>query len=120
MDQKKYIVEKQFQSKINDLICDFLFNTENQQQISFLNLLQNKSVWLVFINRHQRWSPRGSRWPRGRPRGHILKSLSLASRPQVLENWPALGSRTAVFFELLKFCGALEKFLGKRFFVEIA
>ena len=56
------------------------------------------------------WSP----WPRS------LKSLALASRPQVLENWPVLGSRTAVFFELLKFCGALEKFFGKRFFVEIA
>ena len=66
----------------------------------------------------QRWSPRGRPWPRGRPRGHILKSL--ASRPQVLENWPVLGSRTALFFELLKFCGALEKFFGKRFFVEIA
>ena len=67
----------------------------------------------------QRWSPRG----------HILKSLalalaskvkSLASRPQVLENWPVLGSRTALIFELLKFCGALEKFFEKRFFVEIA
>ena len=43
-----------------------------------------------------------------------------ASRPQVLENWPVLGSRTAVFFELLKFCEALKKFFGKRFFVEIA
>ena len=66
----------------------------------------------------QRWSPRG------RPRGHILKSLALAlalaSRPQVLKNWPVLGSRTALFFELLKFCGALEKFFEKRFFVEIA
>ena len=49
-----------------------------------------------------------------------VKSLPLASRPQVLENWPVLGSRTAVFFELLKFCEALEKFFGKRFFVEIA
>ena len=79
----------------------------------------------------QRWSPRGRPWPRGRPRGHILKSLALASkvkslalasRPQVLENenWPVLGSRTAVFFELLKFCEALEKFFGKRFFAEIA
>ena len=29
-------------------------------------------------------------------------------------------SRTALFFELVKFCGALEKFFGKRFFVEIA
>ena len=74
---------------------------------------------------HQRWSPRGRPWPRG----HILKflalaskvkSLALASRPQVLENWPVFGSRTALFFELLKFCGAVEKFFGKRFFVEIA
>ena len=76
---------------------------------------------------YQRWSPRGRPWPRGRTRGHILKSLAwkvkslaLASRPQVLENWPVLGSRTALFFELLKFCGALEKFFGKRFFVGIA
>ena len=44
--------------------------------------------------------------PRGRPwlRGHILKSLALASKPQVLENCPVLGSRTALFFESLKFC----------------
>ena len=69
----------------------------------------------------QRWSPRE----------HILKSfalaskvkslaLALASRSQVLENWPVLGSRTALFFELLKFCGAPEKSFGKHFFVEIA
>ena len=32
--------------------------------------------------KNQRWSPRGRPWPRGRPRGHILKSL--ASKPQVL------------------------------------
>ena len=72
---------------------------------------------------YQRWSPRG------RPRGQILKSLALASkvkslalasRPQVLENWPVLGSRTALFFGKLKFYGAVEKFFGKRFFVEIA
>ena len=66
---------------------------------------------------YQRWSPRGRPWL---PRRHILKSLALASRPQVLENWPVFGSRTALFFELLKFCGALEKFFRKRFFVEIA
>ena len=68
----------------------------------------------------QRWSPRGRPWPRG----HILKSLALASkvkslaltsRPLVLENWPVLGSRTAVFFELLKFRGALKNFFGKLF-----
>ena len=45
-----------------------------------------------------------------------VKSLALASRHQVLENWPVLGLRTAVFFELLKFCGALEKFFWKAFF----
>ena len=43
-------------------------------------------------------------------------ALALASRPQVLENWPVLGSRTALFFGMLKFCGALEKI----FLVEIA
>ena len=34
------------------------------------------------------WSPQGRPWPRGRPQGHILKSLVLvlvlASKPQVL------------------------------------
>ena len=47
----------------------------------------------------QRWSPRGRPWPRG----HILKSLALTSKPQVLKNSPVLGSRTALFFEQLKF-----------------
>ena len=65
-----------------------------------------------FYSLSQRWSPRGRPWPRGRPRGHIFKSLalalaskvkSLASKPQVLENCPVLGSRTALFFEQLKF-----------------
>ena len=88
-------------------------------------MLQSENVWKLrtsIINRlvRQRWSPRGRPWPRGRPRGQILKSLALASRPQVLENWPVLGSRTALFFGKLKFCGAVEKFFGKRFFVEIA
>ena len=47
-----------------------------------------------------------------------LKSLTLAlaSRPEVLENCPVLGLRAALFFELLKFCEALEKFFGKTFF----
>ena len=75
----------------------------------------------------QRWSPRGRPWPRGQILKSLalalaskVKSLALASRPQVLENWPVLGSRTARFFGMLKFCGALEKFFGKRFLVEIA
>ena len=42
--------------------------------------------------------------------------LALASRPQVLENCPVLGSRTALFFELLKFCGSPEKTFWKTFF----
>ena len=66
---------------------------------------------------YQRWSPRGQIL---KSLTSKVKSLALASRPQILENWPVLGSRTAVFFELLKFCGAFEKFFGKRFFVEIA
>ena len=66
---------------------------------------------------------------RSSPRGHILKSLALASKlkslalaskPQVLENWSVLGSKTAVFFELLKVCGAPEKIFGRRFFLENA
>ena len=77
------------------------------------------------MTKQQRWSPRGRFWSRR----HILKSLALASRvkslalasrPQVLKNWPVLGSRTALFFKMLKFCETLEKYFGKRFFVEIA
>ena len=33
-----------------------------------------------------------------------IKSLALASKSQVFENCPVLGSRTALFFEPLKFC----------------
>ena len=59
-------------------------------------------------------------WPRGRPREHIFKSLALASasasKPQVLENCPVLGSRTALFFEWLKFCRSAEKCFSRPFF----
>ena len=60
--------------------------------------------------------------------GHILmclalaskvKSLALASKPQVLKNCPVLGSRTALFFELLKVCRAPENFFEKRFFLKL-
>ena len=61
----------------------------------------------------QRWSLQGLPWPRGRPRGQILKSLALASKPQVLENCPILGSRTALFFEPLKFCWKAPETLQK-------
>ena len=61
----------------------------------------------------QRWSPRGRFWP---PR-HILKSLALASRvksiaskPQVLENCPVLGSRTALFLNCSNFVDRLKNY----------
>ena len=40
----------------------------------------------------------------GSVRHPALKVKSLASKPQVLENSPVLGSRTALFFKPLKFC----------------
>ena len=52
---------------------------------------------------YQRWSPRG----------HILKSLALASKPQVLENCPVLGSRTALFLICRNFVGKRQKPCGK-------
>ena len=54
---------------------------------------------------YQRWSPRGRPWPRG----HILKSLALASKPQVLENCPVLGWRTALFLNRWNFVGKRQK-----------
>ena len=63
---------------------------------------------------YQWWSPRGRLWPRGRARGHSFKSL--ASKPQVLENCPVLGSRTALFYEWLKFCRLAEKCFSRPFF----
>ena len=62
-----------------------------------LLFIHKQNATIIVIVMYQRWSPRG------RPRGHILKSLALASKLQVLENCPVLGSMTALFFELLKF-----------------
>ena len=45
--------------------------------------------------------------------GQVLGLGLEVSRPQVLENWPVLGSRTALFFELLKFRERLKNFLEK-------
>ena len=59
------------------------------------------------LRNYLRWSPRGRPWPRG----HILKSL--ASKPQVLENWPVLGSRTALFLNRWNFVGKRQKPCGK-------
>ena len=71
---------------------------------------------------HQRWSPRGRPWPRGRPRGHILKSLALASKPQVLGlGLEALGPRKlpcprledSTFLNRSNFVGKRQKPCGK-------
>ena len=111
------------------MVCPELFYPAMQcngigEQSEFLDpaigrkfFTQHDFTFGVEVYQNQRWSPRGRPWPRGRPRGHILKSLALAlaskvkslalalaSKPQVLENWPVLGSRTALFFEQLKFC----------------
>ena len=59
-----------------------------------------------------------STYQRWTPRGHILKSLALASKSQVLENCPVLGSKTALFFESLKFCRSPEKIFWRPFFVD--
>ena len=53
-----------------------------------------------------------------RPLRHILKSLaskvkSLASKHQIFENCLVLGSRTALFFEQLKFCWKATETLRK-------
>ena len=74
-----------------------------------LDDLNSNSIAQGKINWHynnQRWNPRERPWPRGRSRGHIFKTLdlALASKPQVLENCPLLGSRTALFFESSKLC----------------
>ena len=131
-----YIVKLQLdgEKKISEscdslsFIKDSVFGTSRccflivPKMVVFFVINSSANFRLVKNGNYQRWSPRGRPWPRGRPRGQILKSLALAlaSRPQVLENWPVLGSRTALFFGMLKFCGGLEKFFGKRFLVEIA
>ena len=109
----KFKITIKLQAKHVKLTIIFTGNREERTDQSGLKV--------YFYPLEQRWCPRGRPWPRGQ----ILKSLaskvkSLALRPQVLENWPVLGSRTAVFFELLKLCEAAEKLFGKRFFVEIA
>ena len=64
-------------------------------------LCERPKKQLKFFSYWQRWSPGGRPWPRGRPRGHILKSLALASKPQVLGlGLEALGPRKLACFRL--------------------
>ena len=48
--------------------------------------------------------------------GRVLEDTFSSPWPQVLENCPVLGSRTALFFEWLKFCRLAEKCFLERFF----
>ena len=67
---------------------------------------------IILQFKHKRWSHRG----------YILmvsasKVKSLALKPQVLQNCPVLGSRTAAFLELLKFCRLPSKIFWRTFFL---
>ena len=89
------------------LYCKIKRGNKSEKLGLLLHLADIYAFVLVFYHKRydvifQRRSPRGRFWPRGRLRGHILKSLTL--KPQVLKNCPVLGSRTALFFEPLKFC----------------
>ena len=66
----------------------------------FWHFQTNKTMFWTIT---RRWSPRG----------HILKFLALASKPQVLENCPVLGSRTALFLNRWNFVGKRQKPCGK-------
>ena len=67
------------------------------------------SYWRFGVRSSQRWSPRGRLWSRG----HILKSLALDSKPQVLKNCLVLGSRTARFLNRWNFVGKRQKSCAK-------
>ena len=56
-------------------------------------LSENIALLNVWGSLLQRWGPRG----RSRPRGHILKSLALASKPPSPRKCPVLGRRQHYF-----------------------
>ena len=82
-------------SKIDKIMCLTIFVNTLHWPLTSINLTLEAAPPTLTI--YQRWSPRGRPWPRGRPRGHILKSLALAAKSQVLKNCLVLGSRTALF-----------------------
>ena len=90
----KGIVNEFFKSFLKD-ISQFVSIDNSHFSLSNINIGVGQGSTLGPLLQYscQMWSPRGRPWPRG----HILKSLALASKPQVVENWPVLGSRTAVF-----------------------
>ena len=97
---------KNFKPKLRHQLLEAV-KTEAIQKLPLLHPWYNTLEMHQFAQHtaYQRWSPRRRFWARGRPRGHILKSLALASKLQVLKNCPVLDSRTALlFFEPLKSC----------------
>ena len=96
--------------------------------------LKHKTLYSIFLNvrcllkikqqqKYQGWDPRRRPWPQRHPQGHILnflalastvKSLalalkvkSLASKPQIPQKCPVLGSRTPLVFKPLKLCATI-------------
>ena len=83
--------------------CGQSLRTQRSMRMHFLlsapsllptTLCSIRDKWKFTEYSQQRWSPRGRPWPRGRPRGHILKSLALASKVKSLalaSSIPVLG-----------------------------
>ena len=68
-----------------------------------------------YATKYQRWSPRGRSWPRGHKLKYLtlaskVKSLALASKPASPRKFPVLGSRIAIFFDLVKMGQGHDKF----------
>ena len=85
-------------SSVDFRLCGIFLRSLGTTWAPGINEIFHLGLWLTYC---QRWSPRGRPWPRGQILKSLaskVKSLALASRPQVLENRPVLGSRTALFF----------------------
>ena len=87
--------------RIDAVVSSLAFAAEGINAVAYRNPVTSREKWacrykvVALDSRKQRWGPRG----------HILKSfaskiksLALASRPQVLENCPVLSSRTTLFW----------------------
>ena len=93
-------------------LCDILklfhgFDTEWS-----LNWRKSSAFAVVRHDCYQRWNPRGRPWPRG----HILKSLALASKPQVFENVLSSAREQHYFLNVENFVDRLKNVFLDRFF----
>ena len=101
----RLLMNLHFNTKSHLATLKFQDNQPPNIRVKFFNHL---AAILGFDNTHYNQSgTHVSLQLRWSPRGHILKSL--VPKPQVLENCPVLGSRTALLFGLLKFCRSPEK-----------